>query len=109
MNFITNLIARVLRKPVAATVIADPYTFRVAGITTYGEDSDGRYVKAEPGMRVTGFKRHYAHNAYSAYEHAATHARDYSRIGELYAVTDNEVIVAIFCDGCIVAGYAYRA
>ena len=108
MSFITNLIAR-FRKPVAATVTADPFTFRVAAILCYGGDSDGRYVKAEPGLRVAGFKRHYAHSVYSSYEQAANHARNYSRTGELYAVTDNEIIVAIFCDGCIVAGYAYRA
>ncbi len=107
MSFITNFLNR-FRKP-APVVAVDPYTFRVAAIMTYGGDSDGRYVKAEPGLRVAGFKRHYAHSAYSSYDAAATHAREYSRIGELYAVTDDEVIVAIFCDGYIVAGYAYRA
>ena len=101
MSFITNLIAR-FRKPVTpATVEIDPFTFRVAGITCYG-DLDGRYVRAEVGMVVDGFKRHYAHSIYSSAEQAATHALNYSRVGELYAVTDSGVIVAMYCDGYLI-------
>ena len=112
INNVVNAIRKqIFRKPAATTVdYSNPYTFRVAGITTYGGDSDGRYVKAVDalGLRVAGFKRHYCHSAYATYEDAAVHARDYSRIGELYAVVENEIIVGVYCNGVIVAGYAYR-
>ena len=105
---LNSLINRLHKPIVAKPAYIDPFTFRVAKVKLYGSDADGRFIKMEVGMPVDSFKLYYAHSGYSSYEQAAVHARNYSRIGELYAVTDDGIVVGIYCDGCIIAGYAYR-
>ena len=99
-----------LETATATDEYSKPFTFRVAAILATGGDENGRYTKATDalGMRVAGFKRYYTHSAFSSYEQAASHAKNYSQTGELYAVTDDEIIVGVYCNGVIVAGFAYR-
>ena len=103
-NLINNAVATIrsiiVRKPavVATPAYVNPFPYRVAAITLYG-DLDGRYVKMELGMPVEGFKRWDSCNMYDNVVRAANIARDYSRCDTLYAVTKDEVIVATFYQG----------
>jgi hypothetical protein len=104
INNVVNAISNLVRKPavVATPAYINPYTFRVAAITTYG-DLDGRYVKMEIGMPVDGFKRWYSCNMYDNAVSAANNAREFSRCDTLYAVTNDGIIVATFYQGYCVS------